>query len=104
MLQKSFSARYYVIPSIVFEDPRLEKSEIVFFALLSYLSDKGYCTATDACLSKLSDATERKVKNWINHLERFGHIESNLRRIDNEWERQILINNYDSKPSIRLIK
>lgn len=83
---------YYVIPAEVFEDDRLEESEIMFYAFLSGLSrSKGYCYASNEYLAKKRKVTDRCIKYWLDRLEEFGYIKREVTKNGFKWDRKIFI-------------
>lgn len=86
------SGLYYVIPSQVFEDDRLEHSETVFYALLSGIAwNDGYCYASNDYLAKRMKVDERTIRKWLERLENFGYIHRETSKKGMFWERKIFI-------------
>ena len=94
------SGMYYVIPSQVFEDPELEHTEIVFYALLTSLAGKnGYCFASDKYLAEKMRKSEEQIKRYFKKLEDLGYITRESKRIGVLWDRKIFINhNFKKSP------
>lgn len=83
---------YYVIPAQVFEDEHLEKSDIVFYALLSGLSSSyGYCFASDKYLAQRMKCTDREIRYMMKTLENRGYIRKETIRNGVNWDRKIFI-------------
>jgi hypothetical protein len=86
------SGIYYVTPAQVFEDERLEHSEILFYALLSGLAySNGYCFASDKYLAERMRSKERTIQDWLSRLEGFGYIRRDTKKIGMGWDRKIFI-------------
>lgn len=86
------SGIYYVIPSQVFEDERLEHSETMFYGLLSGLAMQcGYCYASDVYLSGRMKVDESTIQRWCKKLEDLGYIRRETLKKGMKWERKIFI-------------
>lgn len=94
------SGLYYVIPSSVFEDCRLEHSEVVFYALISGLAtNEGYCYASDLYFSSRMKVSERTIRDWLQRLEKFGHLKRETTKKGMYWDRKIFVFSCISKSS-----
>lgn len=99
------SGLYYVIPSQVFEDKRLEPSEIIFYALLSGLAfSDGYCYAGDEYLAGRCDCSARQIQHMLEKLESLGYVHRDTKKEGMKWKRKIFIthsskNVYETKHS-----
>lgn len=91
-MENCHASLYYVIPAQVFEDDRLEFSEIMFYGLLSGLAfSNGYCFASDRYLGKRMKSDERTIRRWIEKLEGFGYIKRHTEKNGMKWDRKIFI-------------
>jgi DNA-binding PadR family transcriptional regulator len=83
---------FYVIPSQVFEDDRLEYSEIMFYALLSGLANNtGYCFASDKYLAERMKISHQTIERWLLKLEEIGYIKRETKKNGLRWDRKIFI-------------
>jgi helix-turn-helix protein len=83
---------YYVIPAEVFEDDRLEPSELKFYVLLSGLArSEGYCYASNEYLAARLKSNSRTIQKWLIKLEEFGYIRRELKKIGMVTDRKIFI-------------
>lgn len=83
---------YYVIPAEVFEDKRLEHSEIIFYALLSGLAKSGgYCYASDKYLAQRMHCGVSTVQTWLRKFEKLGYVLRETTKDGMKWERKIFI-------------
>ena len=90
--QSRTAGMYYVIPAQVFEDAKLEHSEINFYALLSGLAfNDGYCWASDKYLASRMRVEDRTIRKWILKLEKLGYIRRETERKGLRWERKIFL-------------
>jgi DNA-binding Lrp family transcriptional regulator len=91
---------YYVIPSQVFEDERLDHPEIVFYALLSGLATRdGYCFASNANLAERMKRGTEQIERYLKKLEDLGYIRRDTKRNGILWERKIFIEHNFNKNS-----
>lgn len=83
---------YYVIPSQVFDDERLDHPEIVFYALLSGLATReGYCFASNANLAERMKRGVNQIERYLKKLEDLGYIRRDTKKVGVLWDRKIFI-------------
>jgi hypothetical protein len=83
---------YYVIPSQVYDDERLEDSEKMLYMLVSGLAfSEGYCYASDKYLAERRNMCISAIKKGLKQLECLGYLKRETRKIGTIWERKIFI-------------
>ena len=99
------SSIYYVIPAQVFEDERLEPSELKFYALLSGLAhSSGYCFAGNDYLANRMRSNLKTIQRWLLKMEGLGYIKREVKKIGMKTDRKIFIchskSNNSYEPSV----
>ena len=72
-------AYYAIIPANVRYDKRLKAMERILYGEITALANKmGYCTAKNKYFGDLYDVHQNTAGGWINRLEKFGYIRTEL--------------------------
>ena len=72
-------AYYAIIPANVRYDKRLKAMERILYGEITALANKmGYCTAKNKYFGDLYDVHQNTAGGWINRLEKFGYILTEL--------------------------
>ena len=72
-------AYYAIIPANVRYDKRLKAMERILYGEITALANKmGFCTAKNKYFGDLYDVHQNTAGGWINRLEKFGYIRTEL--------------------------
>ena len=83
---------YYVIPAHIYEDENLLSDEVLFYALISNLSNRsGFCYASNQWLAKKRKVDIRTIQRWIEKLEDLKYIKREMNSENGKTMRYISI-------------
>lgn len=73
--------KYIIIPMILFQDKRLNKTDCIIYGLLNSLSIKvGYCFCTNEYLANYINTTKRNINYSLSKLKENKYIKTEIRR------------------------